>query len=70
MCLSNKAYLKLSGTVFLIVSLFHLSRVLMNLPLTWGSYSISIWFSVVVVIILGYLSYSAFKLVNSKDKKK
>lgn len=55
-------YYKVSGTVFAIVSLAHLGRVLLGWDVTVGTYTIPTWLSLVGVAVAGFLSYNAFKL--------
>ncbi len=60
--MSSKMFYKVAGTVFAIVSLAHLARVLLGWNIVVGVYSFPWWLSLIAVFGAGFLSYSAFKL--------
>jgi hypothetical protein len=60
----SKIYYRVSGTVFAIVSLTHLARVVLGWDIVVGIYNIPSWLSLIAVVVSGYLSYSAFKLAE------
>lgn len=60
--LSSKMFYKVAGTVFAIVGLVHLGRVLLGWSLVLGPYNIPAWLSLVAFVVLAYLSFNAFKL--------
>lgn len=62
--MSSKMYYRVSGTVFAIVSLAHLARVVLGWNIVVGVYSIPAWLSLAAVVVAGFLSYSAFKLAG------
>jgi hypothetical protein len=57
-------FYKVAGTVFAIVSLAHLARVVLGWNIVVGVYDIPLWLSLVAVVGAGFLSYSAFKLAG------
>ena len=62
--MSSKIFYKVTGTVFGIVGLVHLLRVLLGWNLVLGSYNIPSWLSLVAFVVLAFLSYNAFKLAG------
>ena len=52
-------YIKTSGYIFLIVALLHLTRVIKNWYAQIGNWIVPMWVSVLVVLIAGYLAYTA-----------
>ena len=59
--MSHQNYHKLAGTVFLIVALVHLWRVLTATPIAFGTWFVPAWLSWVAVLLAGYLSYMGLK---------
>lgn len=55
--MSKKAFYTTSGIVFLVVTVVHFLRVMNGWDLTLDTYSIPMWWSWVVVLFLGYMSY-------------
>lgn len=62
--LSSKMFYKVAGTVFAIVALLHIGRVLLGWNLILGPYNLPWWLSLVAFVVLAFLSYSAFKLAG------
>lgn len=54
-------YIKTSGYIFLIVALLHLTRVIKDWYAQIGNWIVPMWVSVSVVLIAGYLAYTALK---------
>lgn len=52
-------YIKTSGYIFLTVALLHLTRVIKNSYAQIGNWVVPMWVSVLVVLIAGYLAYTA-----------
>jgi hypothetical protein len=59
-----RTYLALSATVFAIVSLVHLSRLLLGWPMVMGSWSVPHWLSVPGLLFPGMLSIWGFRLAR------
>jgi hypothetical protein len=59
--MSHNSYLKTSATIFLVVGLIHLLRVLGGWKLVLGTLIVPAWFSWLAVIFLAYMSYQGFK---------
>ena len=62
--MSQKNYLTVSASVFTIIALVHLARVLFSWPVTIGMTSMPNWASVVAVVVAGLLAYYGFKNSN------
>lgn len=62
--MSSKMFYKVSGTVFGIVGIVHLLRVILGWGFVLGPYVIPAWLSLVACVALAFLSYSAFKLAK------
>lgn len=53
---------RVTGVIFLLVGLLHILRALQGWILTIGDFTVPSWFSVVVGIVLLYLSLQGFQL--------
>ena len=60
--MSAKMFYKLIGIIFAVVAVGHVLRLINGLSITVGTWSVPMWLSVVAAVVLGYLSYTAFKL--------
>ena len=58
--------LKTGGTIFGIVALVHLIRVLAGWQLVIGNWTVPNWVSIVAFLVLGWLSYDFFKISKKK----
>ncbi len=58
----HKTFLTVSGTIFGIMALLHLLRILSGWPARIGTYDVPMWPSWVAVVLAGYLTFSAFRL--------
>lgn len=67
--LSVKTLLQVVGTIFAIVGLIHLLRLLTGFQVVLGTWDVPMWVSVIGVLLPGYLSYNAFSLAKKKAKK-
>ena len=56
-----RRYEQVSGTIFAIVSLVQLTRILMGWPVQIDLFTVPIWFSVIAFIVTGALSIWAFR---------
>ena len=54
------------GTIFLIIGLVHLARVVHGWSAVINGWTVPFFFSWVVVVIAGYLSYHGFQLAKHK----
>jgi hypothetical protein len=59
----ERTYLTIAGTIFLIVALLHLWRLIFGgLDFIVFGWVIPVWFSWIGVIVAGFLSYMSFRL--------
>jgi hypothetical protein len=56
-----RRYEVVSGTIFAIVSLVQLTRILMGWPVQIDLFTVPVWFSAVAFIVTGALSIWAFR---------
>ena len=62
--MNQKTYLQVTGLLFTAAAVVHLLRVLMGWPANLAGWEIPTWFSLVGVVVAGYLAYSAYKLMK------
>ena len=62
--MSNRLYLVVSATIFLLVALAHLVRVMNGMPVVVGEYDVPMVVSWIGVIVPGLLAGSAIRLVR------
>ena len=55
--MNPSTYMKLTGTIFLIIALVHLLRAILGWPVMVGSMMVPVWASWVAFLVAGYLSY-------------
>ena len=60
--MSHKTFLAVSGTIFGVIALLHLARLLAGWPARIGACEVPMWLSWVSVALAGYLAFSAFRL--------
>ena len=60
--MSQKGFLTVSGTIFGVIALLHLARILAGWPAHIGTFEVPMWLSGVSVVVAGYLASSAFRL--------
>lgn len=63
--MNSKIYFVVSGTVFFIVSILHVTRLILKWDAIIGGVFIPEWASIVALVISSYLTYTAFKLTKS-----
>lgn len=59
------SYLRLSGAIFVLVSLAHLIRAAMALPIVIDGWNAPVWLSWVAFVIAGALGYLGWSLARS-----
>lgn len=62
--MKNRSYLVTSGSLFGVVALLHLLRVVNGWPVVVGPWSIPMWVSWLGTIVPAVLSVSAFRLAS------
>lgn len=62
--MSGANYFLISGLLFAFIAFMHLLRLLKKWKVNLGGFKVPMWASVVAVLFLGYLAYSAFMLAG------
>ena len=62
--MNSKAYFVISGTIFGLVALAHLLRVVYQTPIHVGTWAFPMWLSWVGFVLAGVLSVWAFRLLR------
>ena len=60
--MDSKTYLHVTKTIFGIIALLHLLRIIFGWGAVIGSVVIPLWLSILAFIVAGYLSYSGYRL--------
>jgi len=62
--MSQKAFLAASGTIFGIITILHLARIMYGWPAQIGSIHVPTWASWLSLLVAGYLAITAFILLK------
>jgi len=62
--LNQRTYLQVTGLLLSVGAVVHLLRVLLGWEANLAGWEVPIWLSLVVMVIAGYLAYSAYKLMK------
>ncbi len=62
--MGHKAFLGVSGTVFGIIALLHLARIIYGWPAQIGTFVVPTWVSWLSLVVAGYLAITAFMLLK------
>ena len=62
--MSQKAFLAVSGTIFGIIAILHLARIVFGWPAQIGSVHVPTWASWLSLMVAGYLAITAFILLK------
>ena len=62
--MSQKAFLAVSGTIFGIIAILHLARVMYGWPAQIGTFVVPTWASWLSLLVAGYLAITAFILLK------
>lgn len=62
--MSQKAFFGMSGTIFGIVALLHLARIIYGWPAQIGTFIVPTWVSWLSLLVAGYLAITAFILLR------
>ena len=60
--MKGNAFLTVSGTIFGMIALLHLCRIVAGWPARIGTCDVPMWLSWVSVVIAGFLAFTAFRL--------
>ena len=59
-----RSYLTISGTIFGLVTLLHLGRLLRHWPVVLNTWPVPLWISAIGLVVAGSLGLWAFRLVR------
>jgi hypothetical protein len=62
--MGHKTYLAASGTIFGIITILHLARIMYGWPAQIGSVHVPTWASWLSLLVAGYLAITAFILLK------
>jgi len=60
--MSQKAYLRATGLIFLLIAVLHLLRLVFGWETSFEGRAVPQWLSVIALIVAGYLAYEGLKL--------
>jgi hypothetical protein len=67
--MSRKAYLLATASIFSVVGLLHLARIVFGWSVAIGDWSVSMLLSWVGMIVTGALAYFGFSLARQSSRK-
>lgn len=59
--MNNNTYRKVAGTVFAVVAVMHVLRLVSGWEVVFGSWSVPVWGSLVGVVFAGWLAWTGLK---------
>jgi hypothetical protein len=62
--MSQKTFLGVSGTIFGVIALLHLARIIYGWPAQIGTFVVPTWASWLSLLVAGYLAITAFILLR------
>ena len=65
--MANRQYCVVSGTLFALVALAHLMRVVEGLPVQVGEYAIPMWLSWIGTLVPAALAFWAFRIASTSS---
>ena len=65
--MSQKIFNLIVGVLFAIIGFLHLIRSIFEWPANIGTFVFPVGLSVIVFLVTGFISYSAFKLYNKNS---
>lgn len=64
--MSSKVYYKATATIFLVIAVLHLIRIVNGWEAELDGWAVPMWCSYVAVLVAGYLSYRGFTTKKAK----
>ena len=62
--MSQRTFLGVSGTIFGIIAVLHLLRIMYGWPAQIGTFVVPTWLSWLSLLVAGYLAITAFSLLR------
>ena len=66
--MSRSQYFLVSGMIFTIVGIAHLTRVVYEIPVLIGGYALPTWVSGIGAIVPFFLAFMAFRLLRASEQ--
>lgn len=66
MKMTAKNYFQVTGVIFAVIGILHLLRLLLGWYVQLGDFAVPTWFSILGVIVAGYLAWNASTLGQKK----
>ncbi|HVZ28604.1 MAG TPA: hypothetical protein VG798_08130 [Rhizomicrobium sp.] len=63
--MDSRRFLRIAATIFAVVALAHLIRIIMAWPVQVGAWAIPIWISWIALVGAGVLSFFGFRLAKN-----
>ena len=60
--MNQKTFCTVSGSIFGVIAVMHLARIIRGWPAHIGTFEVPMWLSWVAMAVAGYLALSAFRL--------
>ncbi len=62
--IKEKTYFGIIGIIFLIIAILHLLRIIFNWDAQISAFNVPMWLSWIALVIAGYLSFEAYRLMK------
>ncbi len=59
--MTHKTYFQITGIIFALITLLHISRVVLGWTAVIGDYEVPMWISYAGVVVAGFLASQAFR---------
>ncbi len=60
--INRKTFSLVTGAIFSVVAVLHLLRAVLGWNVVIGTFSVPMWMSWIVVVMAGFMAYTAFRL--------
>ncbi|MBI2011340.1 hypothetical protein HYS91_01095 [Candidatus Daviesbacteria bacterium] len=62
--MKQQTFNQVTGIIFAVIAILHLLRFFLGWEASIAGWVVPTWFSILGLVVAGYLAYSAFKLKN------
>ena len=60
--MTQRTYIHITGTLFGLIALLHVVRLINGWPAVIGAWTVPLWMSAIGVVVAGFLVWSAWRL--------
>lgn len=60
--MTREFYLRIVGTIFGVIAMLHVLRLLLGWSIVIGGYTFPMWLSWIGLLVAGFLAYESFRL--------